>query len=418
VLRVGLTGGIACGKSHVLRRLAERGLHTLDLDGVAHRITASGGSGHAEVVAAFGERVLAPDGGLDRKKLGAIVFADPQALSLLNALVHPRVREEEGRWAASFAGEPGAILVTDAALLVETGMHLRFDRLVVVHCAPAEQVRRLMARDRLEEGAAVARLKAQMPVAEKRRFAHYEVDTSGTLAETDQVADRLARELEATTLAPRFALPRPRALGCLMHGPREGPRGLSPAAVLADIGTANGLEMERLARRLVPSASGPWFRAALSADDEVGPETLAGALVIWALARGGPDPAFLASAAASLARLTHRRGISDSCLLSLMIQAVAVDGKVVPALEQSFAEWSALAARWGGEPPTGRPLAAWRAAVAHPLDPPAARSACRSAGLDPGLAGALVGIATGPREEPEGALASAVDGIERLRTSG
>ncbi len=418
MLRIGLTGGIACGKSHVLRRLAERGLHTLDLDGVAHRITAVGGSGHAEVVAAFGERILAPDGGLDRKRLGAIVFADPQARALLNTLVHPRVREEEGRWAASFAGEPGAILVTDAALLVETGMHLRFDRLVVVHCDPAEQVRRLMARDRLDEGAAAARLAAQMPMAEKRRFAHYEVDTSGTLAETDQAADRLARELGALTPALRFALPRRRALGCLVHGPRDGPRGLSPAAVLADIATAKGLELERLAGRLVPPSSGPWFRAALLADDEVGPETLAGSLVLWALARGGPDPDFLASAAASLARLTHRRGTADSCLFSLMLQAAAVDGGIVRSLEASFAEWSALAARWGGEPPTGRPLAAWRAAAAHPLDPQAARDACRLAGLEPGLAGALVGIATGPREEPEAAVAAAVDGIERLLPSG
>jgi hypothetical protein len=201
-----------------------------------------------------------------------------------------------------------------------------------------------------------------------------------------------------------------------VHGPQAGPRGLSPLALLADIAGASGLELERLAGRLVPPSRGPWFRAALAVG-EVGPENLAGPLVLWALARGGPDPDFLASAAASLARLTHRRGTADSCLLALMLQAAAGDRGIVRSVEARFAEWSALAARWGGEPPTARPLAAWRAAAAHPQDPRAAREAGRAAGLEPGLAGALAGIATGSREEPEAALTAAVEGIERLRST-
>jgi dephospho-CoA kinase len=128
MLRVGLTGGIACGKSHVSRRLASHGLHVLDLDAVAHAITAPGGTAYDDVVRVFGRGIVGADGAIDRKALGARVFADPEALGRLNALVHPRVRDEESRRAGELAGTE-AVLVTDAALLVESGMHTRFDRL-------------------------------------------------------------------------------------------------------------------------------------------------------------------------------------------------------------------------------------------------------------------------------------------------
>jgi dephospho-CoA kinase len=166
VLRIGLTGGIACGKSRVRRRLATAGFGTLDLDAVAHEMIAPGGPAYADVVSAFGAGILASDGTVDRKALGSRVFADAAARAELNALVHPRVRDEEARRAAAHAAAGGRVFVTDAALLVEAGLHLRFDRLVVVDCDGGEQLRRLIARDRLDEAAARGRIAAPMPAAE------------------------------------------------------------------------------------------------------------------------------------------------------------------------------------------------------------------------------------------------------------
>ena len=185
MLRVGLTGGIACGKSHVLRRLAARGFPTLDLDQASRDVVAPGEPALAAIAEAFGRRVLGPNGALDRAALGAIVFADAGARARLNAIVHPRVRAAEAAWAAARAAAGASVAVTDAALIVETGAHLRFDRVVVVHCDPVEQLARLRARDGLDEAAARARVAAQMPVAEKRLFGHFEVDTSGAVTETE-----------------------------------------------------------------------------------------------------------------------------------------------------------------------------------------------------------------------------------------
>jgi dephospho-CoA kinase len=391
VLRVGLTGGIACGKTRVRRCLGEAGLHTLDLDEVAHRLSAPGGAAHGAVVSAFGPEILLPDGSIDRKKLGGIVFADPAARAALNDIVHPLVREEEALWAASFAQEAGAVLVTDAALLVEAGMHLRFDRLIVVHCDPAEQVRRLVARDGIREEDARARLRAQMPIAEKRRFAHYEVDTSGALDDTDAAAFRLAEELRAVVVPQLFELPAERALACLAHGPQRGPRGLGPVTLLREIASARGLEMERLFRRLDPPAPGPWYRAA--DDDRVPPETLEGALVVWALARGGPDTDFLAAAAASLARLTHRdpSHLAAAVYTALALLAAAVAGTVAG----DDTELAARAARWGGTEPPEHVRRTLNVAAAHPRDPERASEAAAAVGLDSRLAAALVGIASG-----------------------
>ena len=123
MLRVGLTGGIACGKSRVLVRLGAKGLATLDLDALGHHVMAPGGSAHDDVVAAFGSRILAPDGSIDRKSLGAVVFSDPAARRRLDALVHPRVRAEEAERAARLEAAGEAVLVSDAALLVEAGHH-------------------------------------------------------------------------------------------------------------------------------------------------------------------------------------------------------------------------------------------------------------------------------------------------------
>jgi len=392
VLRVGLTGGIACGKSHVAARLAAGGLHVLDLDQIAREVTAPDGAAYAGVVAAFGRGILLPDGTIDRRALGARVFGDPAARERLNAVVHPKVRDEEARRSAALLARPGSVVVVEAALFVESGIHLRFDRLVVAHCEPAEQLRRLMARDGFDEAAARARIAAQMPVEEKRRFAHCVVDTSGAVEATHAATDRLAAELRAlaSRRPGRVDLPWQRAHACLARGPRQGPRGLHPEILLEEIAAAGGLDLERVARRLLPPPAGPWYRAAVPGEQPgPGPESLAGPLVLWALARGGPDPPFLAAAAASAARLTHAEpeARAAGCFFALVLQDAAVAGRLGPELLARSRGWAALAADWGGAPVPAR---LWR-----PLE-----AAVRQRGDGGELAGALAGIASGASESP------------------
>lgn len=402
MLRVGLTGGIACGKSHVLRRLAAAGLHTLDLDRVAHESMTPGGSAYDEVLKAFGPGILAPDGRVDRKALGALVFADAGARARLNAIVHPKVRLQEARWVRARAGEPGAVLVTDAALLVESGVHLRFDRLVVVHCSEAEQLRRLAERDGIDEAAARARIAAQMPVSEKRLFAHFHVDTSGRIEATDLTADGLAATLRelATSRGPRVEVPGERVLGCLLQGPDRGPRGLSPVRLVSVIAEAGGLEMERVAACLEPAPTGPWYRSGRRDEPGPGPETLAGALVAWALARGAHDPEFLVAAAASLARLTHAdpAAVAGACLFAVSLQDVVTSGGIPEDLAERVGGWAPLAERWGGAPSSLALAPVVRAALRHGSSVAAAREDCRLGGGEPALAAALVGAAAGVTE--------------------
>ena len=398
MLRVGLTGGIACGKSRVLRRLAERGCHTLDLDAVAREVTAPGSPASAEIGAAFGGGVLQPDGALDRAALASLVFTDPTARARLNAIVHPRVRAAEWGWTRSLVDRPGVVAVTDAALLVEAGAHLRFDRLVVVHCDLAVQLARLCARDGLDERSARARIAAQMDTAEKRAFAHYEVDTSGSVADTDRATDALAEDLRSVASRPRVAagVPPERLLGGLAHGPQAGPRGLSPAVLLSEAATAGGLEMEALARRLVPPARGPWYQAAEETVPDAPAAHLGVALAAWALRRGAPDPDFLAAAAGSVARLTHTDpgARADACLVALVAQqrVVSPSGAIEPAAQA--ARLAPLAARFGGGAPSGSLDAVWHALAQSPDDPSRAAKECARRGGDPELASALAGLAT------------------------
>jgi dephospho-CoA kinase len=394
MLRVGLTGGIACGKTHVARRLASHGMHVLDLDAVAHEVTAPGGSAYADVVAAFGPGIVGRDGAIDRKALGARVFSDPHALGRLNALVHPRVRAEEARRAAELAGSD-AVLVTDAALLVEAGLHTRFDRLVVVDCRPEEQLARVAAREGMTEVTARARIAAQMPLAEKRRFAHFVVDASATVPETDRQVDELAERLRALAAAPpaAVAVPRERALAALLHGPERGPRGLSPAALLDDVAEGGGLEVDRLARRLSPRAPGPWYRAADIEAPGPPPATLCAAVALWGTLRRGDDPDYTASVAATVARLTHRdpHALADATLLALAAAAAGLHG-----LDEARRRWAGsvrLAERWGGAPPTHLGEQVLVLALRQRDDPAAARAAAPEP-VGP-LAGALAGIGIG-----------------------
>ncbi len=394
-LRIGLTGGIACGKSQVLSRLAKAGFHTLDLDRVAHEVMAPGGAAHEEVVAAFGPGILDPIGAIDRQALGALVFRDEGARHLLNRIVHPRVWDEESKFVARWSDEAESVVVTDAALLVESGLHLRFDRLVVVHCPPEVQIRRLMERG-LDEDAARARLGAQMPTFEKRRYGHFEVTTTGALEETWAAADALAREIQALARRawPQVTVRRDRALGCLSHGPLHGPRGLSPSRLLLEIAQRGGIAMEALKSLLWPPASGVWYRAARP--DETGPlpATLAGAIVLWQAARGVADEEALLAAMASVARLTHDTSpaIGNACVLALaMLQALAGRSATV-LLADRLALWRANAERWAGGTFSDELELVLRAVDEHPGDVAEARAAAARGGANPDLAGALAGL--------------------------
>jgi dephospho-CoA kinase len=395
VLRVGLTGGIASGKSRVVHRLAARGAATLDLDAVAREVTAPGSPALAEIAAAFGRGVLDAQGALDRAAMAALVFADAGARERLNRIVHPRVRAAESRWAAARSGPEDALLVTDGALLIEAGLHLRFDRLVVVHCAEALQVERLRLRDGLDAPTARRRVAAQLPAVEKRAFAHFEIDSSGAHDDTDRAADALADALARLAAADRRrpALDPEALLGGLVHGPESGPRGLSPEVLIAEAAGPGGLDMEALARRLVPAAQGPWYRAARGVTPELPGCRLGVALAAWALARRGHDPEFAAAAAGSVARLVHEDAEprADACLVTLVALAwAAAPHARLAGLAAGSRE---LATRFGGGAPSGRLDAVWSAVERCPGAPEAAGELAGRLGGDPATAAALAGIA-------------------------
>ena len=376
----------------MLERLAACGCRTLDLDRAARDVVAPGREALAEIRAAFGESVL-KDGALDRAALGALVFADAGARARLNAIVHPRVRELERRWAAE---QPkGAVLVVDAALLVETGAHLRFDRLVVAHCAPALQLARLRARDGLDERSAQARIDAQMPVGEKRGFAHFEVDSSGSLAETDRAADALAGtllDLAAVPCVPTDGSLE-RLVGGLVSGAGTGPRGLTAERLLQSAGAERGLELAALATRLEPPARGAWYEASEGEPPRVPASRLGVALAAWAHRRRPGDAALAVAAAGSVARLVHRDPgpRTDACLVTWVALARAQDGGAegVRALAE---RGLALASRFGGGPPSGRLDGVWDA-LERPAPPEAAAALAGWRGGDAPTAAGLAGLA-------------------------
>ncbi len=204
MLHVGLTGGIATGKSHVTRALAEHGAYIIDADELAHKQLEPGRDAYREIVERFGGQILNEDGTINRSRLAGIVFHDETARLDLNKIVHPRVLAEEEELRRNFCEiDPAAIVVVDAALLIETGNHRRFDKLVVVACDPQVQLLRLMERNRLSLEEALARIRAQMPITEKVKYADYVIDTSGTLRETRKQVENLYRELVIEQLKRR-----------------------------------------------------------------------------------------------------------------------------------------------------------------------------------------------------------------------
>ena len=181
---IGLTGGIACGKSTASAYLKELGACIVDTDGISRATTKQGGKGYYAVLEHFGRDLLLENGEIDRRKLGGIVFADENKRKLLNALIHPIVIEEskEQMQAARDAGYQVCIL--DVPLLFESGMETLCDETWLVYVPRAEQIRRIGERDGLDEKAAAARIDSQMPLEEKMRRADRAIDTSGTIEET------------------------------------------------------------------------------------------------------------------------------------------------------------------------------------------------------------------------------------------
>jgi dephospho-CoA kinase len=203
MLRVGLTGGIASGKSTVALLLVDRGSPVLDADSLGHDLMRPGEAAYHEIVREFGDAVLTSDGIVDRKKLGAIAFREPEKLAALNRILHPKILDAVERWFASLDGAGGPdFAFVEAALLVEAGYRTSLDRLVVCWCTPEQQMERLMARG-LSAEQARQRLAAQMPIDEKLRAADDVIDCSGTLAETEKQVDKLLETLRCAARSSR-----------------------------------------------------------------------------------------------------------------------------------------------------------------------------------------------------------------------
>jgi dephospho-CoA kinase len=189
MLRVGLTGGLASGKSFVGHALAQLGCYLIEADELGHQVLLPGGEAYDAVVNEFGEQILDEDRYIVRRKLSALVWDQPERLAKLNSFVHPAVYAREDRTTEEIGHkDPAAIIVVEAAILVETGSYRRFDRLIVVVCTLEQQVERAMKRSRYSKEEVLARLRRQLPLEEKVRVADYVIDTSGAKEHTlDQV---------------------------------------------------------------------------------------------------------------------------------------------------------------------------------------------------------------------------------------
>lgn len=186
VMRVGLTGGIATGKTYVRSRFEALGVPAIDADTVAREAVAPGTNGLAQVVQRFGGGVLNPDGTLNRRALGAVVFADAAARRDLEHIIHPVVRARTEAWFRALDPARHPVAIADIPLLFESGQVSAYDAVVVTACDDAEQVRRIVMRDHLSEDEARRRIAAQLPTAEKVRRATFVIRTDGTHEDTDR----------------------------------------------------------------------------------------------------------------------------------------------------------------------------------------------------------------------------------------
>ncbi len=204
MLVVGLTGGIASGKSLVAHLLRDLGAHLIDADRIVHELLEPNQQAWREVIDHFGKDILLPDGCIDRRKLGEIIFNDAQQRAWLNNCLHPKVFDA---YLAQVRGmrnrPPDTIIVFDAALLIETGYHRKMDRIIVVYADPEQQIERLTTRDKFTNEQALARIRSQMPLSEKRAFADYVIDNSlsreHTKRQTREVFMKLKQEAERSS---------------------------------------------------------------------------------------------------------------------------------------------------------------------------------------------------------------------------
>jgi dephospho-CoA kinase len=200
MLRVGLTGGLASGKSFVGHALADLGCHLIEADALGHEVMLPGAEVYDAVVSEFGDGILDAEGRIDRRKLGAIVFAKPELLEKLSSLVHPAVIAREERSMTEIGrADPRAIAVVEAAILVETGSYKKFDRLIVAVCSLEQQIERAMKRDGRTREEVAARLSRQLPLQEKMKLADFVIDTSGTKENTVEQARAVYGSLRGLT---------------------------------------------------------------------------------------------------------------------------------------------------------------------------------------------------------------------------
>lgn len=209
MLKVGLTGGLASGKSFAAAEFERLGCAVLQADALGREILRDDEQARREVASAFGASLLVPEGGIDRKALAAQVFGDPEKLARLNAIVHPRVFARIDRFFAELrARKPAAVAMVEAAIMIESGSYRRYDRLVLAECPREVQIERFTQRDGGSRQEAETRLARQMPAEAKRRYADFRIDTGGSRAETlrqvGEVYRRLRTEADA---APGERLP-------------------------------------------------------------------------------------------------------------------------------------------------------------------------------------------------------------------
>ncbi|MBI4510746.1 MAG: dephospho-CoA kinase [Deltaproteobacteria bacterium] len=193
---IGLTGGIASGKSLVARLLSDLGAHVIDADVLARKVVEPCQPAYHDIVRELGRDVLAQDGTIDRKKLGAMVFADEAKRSRLNAITHPRIAALARKEMDRLALEGEQVVIYEAALIVENGLHAAMDGLIVVSAPPEVQLERVMRRDGLDEESARARLAAQLPLEEKLEVATHVIDNSGALEDTRAQVSRTWESLK------------------------------------------------------------------------------------------------------------------------------------------------------------------------------------------------------------------------------
>jgi dephospho-CoA kinase len=198
MLNVGLTGGIATGKSTVVRMLLRNGARVIDHDGLVHDLQEPGQLVWKRIISVFGRDILDPEDRIDRKKLGALVFDNEERRKTLEGIVHPAVLEEAQRQREEiFKEDEQAIVLSDIPLLLEVGLQDRFDLILLVYAPPEVQIRRVMKRNNLSREEALARLRSQMPIDEKLKFADLIIRNDGTMRELEKRVDEVWQELLA-----------------------------------------------------------------------------------------------------------------------------------------------------------------------------------------------------------------------------